>query len=519
MQSNDWRRALDEGELKEGAPCAVEVDEKTVLLVRSEGKIYACGNECTHYHAPLNEGLVVGHIVTCPWHNARFDIRDGRLDASPGLNGVPSYETKVEDGQIWIRQTGKGVIAMPEGKDERTFLIVGAGTAGNSAAETLRREGFAGRIVMVTGENHTPYDRTMLSKDYLSGEAPAKWLPLRGQKFYDRLNVEVLLQKPATSVDPAGRTVSFAAGTSMEADRILLATGGMPRRLPVPGADKPGCFLLRSRRDAEAIAAELNRAKTAVVVGASFIGLEVACSLRACNIAVHVVAPEALPLAAMFGERIGRRIKTTHEENGVVFHLGQTVKEFAGQERVGEAVLADGSRLEADCVVIGVGIRPAVDFLEGSGLVKDGEVPVDGRLETPFEGVFAAGDIALVPDGRTGEPRRVEHWVEAGRQGMHAARCMLGATDSYREIPFFWTKQYGSSLRYLGHARHFDQVAFRGDVDGGSFLAGIYVEGTLKAAATIGRNRELIRLGQLLEAGKSVPPDRLEDPKFDLLSL
>jgi nitrite reductase/ring-hydroxylating ferredoxin subunit len=312
MDNNEWTKALADSELKEGVPSVVEVEETKVLLVRAEGRIYACGNECSHYHAPLSDGLIAGHIVTCPWHNARFDIRDGGLIAPPGLNDIPSYETKVESGQVWIRQVGKGTIPMPEGEDDRTFLIVGAGTAGNSAAETLRREGYAGRIVMVTGESFGPYDRTMLSKDLLSGEAPAKWLPLRGQKFYERLNIEVMTDKLVTAVDPSNRSVTFADGNTMKADRILLAPGGTPRTLNLPGADKPGCFHLRSRKDAEAILAALEQAKTVVVVGASFIGLEVACSLRTRKIDVHVVAPEALPLAAVFGERIGRRIKKTH---------------------------------------------------------------------------------------------------------------------------------------------------------------------------------------------------------------
>jgi NADPH-dependent 2,4-dienoyl-CoA reductase/sulfur reductase-like enzyme/nitrite reductase/ring-hydroxylating ferredoxin subunit len=519
MESNDWIKAIAEGELKEGVPSVIEVEDKKVLLIRSEGRIYACGNECSHYHAPLSDGLIAGHVVTCPWHNARFDIRDGQLVAPPGLNGIPSYETKVEEGQVWIRQTGKGMIPMPEGEDDRTVLIVGAGAAGNAAAETLRREGFAGRIVMVTGEAYGPYDRTMLSKDLLSGEAPAKWLPLRGQKFYDRLKIELMTEKPVTAVDPAGRAVTFADGTTMSADRILLATGGKPRNLPVPGSDKAGCYLLRSRQDAEAILSELEAAKTVVIVGASFIGLEVACSLRTREIEVHVVAPEEVPLAAVFGEQIGRRVRKTHEENGVNFHLGETVKEFSGQERVSEVVLSGGGRLKADCVIIGVGIRPAVEFLEGSGLVKDEAVPVNGRLETSAQGIFAAGDIALVPDGRSGEPRRIEHWVEAGRQGMHAARCMLGAKESYREVPFFWSKQYGSSLRYIGYAPGFDQVVFRGSVTDKFFLAGFYLNGKLAAAASVGKARELIRLGQLLEAGKSVSPEQLKDPGFNLLSL
>ena len=519
MENGEWIKVLVDSELREGTPLVVEVEERKVLLIRSEGRIYACGNECSHYHAPLSDGLVVGHVVTCPWHNARFDISNGRLDAPPGLNDLASYQTKVEEGNIWIRQTGKGSIPAPEGGDDRTFLIVGAGAAGNAAAECLRREGFAGRIVMITGEAYTPYDRTMLSKDLLAGEAPAKWLPLRGQKFYDRLKIEILTEKPVTGVDPGTRSVRFADGTSMSGDRILLASGGRPRRLSVPGAELPGCHLLRSRAHAEAILTELEQAKTAVVVGASFIGLEVACSLRARGIDVHVVAPEQLPLASVFGEQIGGRIMRIHEQNGVTFHLGQTVKEFAGGQRVAEVILSDGKRLNTDIVIIGVGVQPEVDYLRGSGLVVEGAVPVNERLETAAEGIFAAGDIAVVPDGRSGEPRRVEHWVEAGRQGMHAARCMLGSREGYRELPFFWSKQYGSSLRYIGYARKFDRIVFRGEVDGKSFVAGFYLEGVLKAAASVGRARELIRLGQLMEADKSVGPEQLQDPAFDLLSM
>jgi NADPH-dependent 2,4-dienoyl-CoA reductase/sulfur reductase-like enzyme len=328
-----------------------------------------------------------------------------------------------------------------------------------------------------------------------------------------------MTDKQVASLDPAGRSVTFADGTSMAAAGILLATGGEPRTLPVPGAEKSGIHLLRSRRDAEAILGELETAKSVVIVGASFIGLEVAGAMRAREIAVQVVAPEEVPLATVFGEQIGQRVRKTHEENCVAFHLGRTVTEFAGPERVSEVVLSDGSRLTADCVIVGVGIRPAVSFLEGSGLVKDGAVHVDGRLQTAVQGIFAAGDIAMVPDGRTGEPRRVEHWVEAGRQGMHAARCMLGSKESYRGVPFFWSKQYGSSLRYLGYAPRFDRVVFRGSVADKFFLAGFYEKGKLAAAASVGKARELIRLGQLLEAGKSVSPEQLENQDFDFLSL
>jgi NADPH-dependent 2,4-dienoyl-CoA reductase/sulfur reductase-like enzyme/nitrite reductase/ring-hydroxylating ferredoxin subunit len=521
MENGEWKKAIEEAKLAESVPTPVEVDGAKILLVKAEGKIYACGNECSHYHAPLTDGLLAGHVVTCPSHNARFDIRDGRMLAAPGLNDLPTYEVKLDNGAVYVRQATKGAIPMPEGEDKRTFLIVGAGAAGNAAAEVLRREGFCGRIVMVTAEAVGPYDRTMLSKDYLSGEAPAKWLPLRGEKFYNRLNIEVLTKRRVVALDPKSRTVTFEGGDTLQADAILLATGGVPRRLPVPGADLDGVFLLRSQADAEALIAAAESAAEsgggAVIIGASFIGLEVAGALRARGLEVHVAAPEEIPLARVFGDDIGRRIKERHAENGIRFHLGRTAKEIRGSGKVDQVVLDDGATLPAAIVVVGVGIHPAVDYLEGSGLARDGAVPVNELLETAAEGIYAAGDIALAPDPLGGGPRRIEHWVEAERQGQHAARAMLGSKEPYREVPFFWSRQLGKSLRYIGFAREFDRVIVRGDVARDDFVAGFYHSGTLKAAASIGHTRELIRLGQILQAGGTVSPEQLGDPKFDLV--
>jgi NADPH-dependent 2,4-dienoyl-CoA reductase/sulfur reductase-like enzyme/nitrite reductase/ring-hydroxylating ferredoxin subunit len=520
MEKGEWKKAIRESELAEGTAVGVEIEDAKILLARSEGRIYACGNECSHYQARLSDGVLAGHVVTCRSHNARFDVRTGRMLAAPALDDLPSWEVKVESGDVYVRQISKGAIPMPEGEDDRTFLIVGAGAAGNAAAEMLRREGFCGRIVMATGEPVGPYDRTMLSKDFLSGEAPAKWLPLRGEKFYARLKIEVLTSRTVVGVDATSRTVTFEGGDTLQADAILLATGGVPRKLSIPGADLDGVFLLRSRADSEALSAAVEeaagKAGKAVILGASFIGLEVASAFRTRGLEVHVAAPEQVPLAVVFGEEIGRRIRQRHEENGVHFHLGRTAREIRGSGRARQVLLDDGTSLEADLVVIGIGIQPAVGFLKDSGLVADGAVPVNERFETSAPGIYAAGDIAVVPDPLGGEPRRVEHWVEAERQGQHAARAMLGSREPYRGVPFFWTRQFGTSLRYIGFARKFDRVAVRGEVAGDAFLAGFYQGGKLKAVAGMGLARELIRAGQILEAGGSVSPEQLENPKFDL---
>ena len=516
MAENQWQSVAQEKDLKEGVPVSVQVGEDEILLVRLGDRIHACGDKCTHYGAPLSEGLLLGHEVTCPWHNARFHVTTGRMAAAPALDDVPCYSVKVEDGQVYVGQSKPPQPPKPSGEEGQTFLILGAGAAGNAAAETLRREGFAGRVLLITAESGVPYDRPNLSKDYLAGEAKPEWIPLRSEEFYSEQRIELLTDHRATALDPSRRSVTFANGDEISGDRLLLATGGIPRRLNIPGNDLEGCFLLRSLADIEAIIAAVEQAERALVLGASFIGMEVAQSLIARGLEVHVVAPEQVPMARVFGKRVGGRLRQLHEDKGVHFHLGHVSKEIMGEKGVQAVVLDDGTRIATDMVVAGIGILPAVDYLQNTGLVQDGAVPVDGKLETKAEGIFAAGDIAIVPDRHTGEPQRVEHWVVAERQGQHAARAMLGSDAPYDEVPFFWTRQHDASLKYIGFAMHYDRIAYRGDVEGESFLAGYYQEGVLKAAATIGMGEELTVLGEILRAGNTVSFDQLQDAGTDL---
>jgi len=517
MESGEWREAAAEAALEEGRLVQVTVEEKPVLLVRAQGRICACGAECPHYKGHLVKGQLSGHVLTCPSHNARFDIRDGRLLSPPALNDLATYDVKLEGGKVWVRSRGAAVIPMPAGSDGRTFLIVGAGAAGNAAAETLRREGFSGRILLIGMETAGPYDRPSLSKDYLAGESPAKWLPLRGEKFYARLAIQVRLGSRVVAIDPRSRTLTLADGSTLQGDRILLATGSVALRPPVPGIELPGCFMLRSLADADALIAGLPQSGAVAVIGAGFIALEAASSLRKRGLEVHVVAPDAIPMEKVFGPEIGRRLKRLHEESGVVFHLGRTLAGVQGNGRARDVLLSDGTHLEVGAVVLGVGVRPAVEYLAGSGLAEAAAVPVDSRQATAADGIFAAGDIALVKDAGGG-PRRIEHWVEAERQGRHAARSMLGKTPLPREAPFFWTRQHGKSFKYVGHAPGWERAVFRGDPQGDSFLAGYYTGGLLRAAASLGRDLELIQVGQLLEAGRTPSPAELADPGFDLSS-
>ncbi len=518
MESGEWKQAAAEAELAEGRPVEVTVEDHLVLLVRAEGRIHACAGECPHYKGHLARGLLSGHTLTCPSHNARFDLRDGRLLSPPALGDLAVHEVKVERGKVWVRLREAPRIEMPAGPDDRTFLLVGGGAAAAAAAETLRREGYSGRIVLLTQEPVGPYDRPSLSKDYLSGEAPAKWLPLRGEKFYDRLKIEVATGSRVVALDPRSRTLTLADGSTRRGERILLATGSVALRPPVPGIDLPGCFTLRSLADADALLAGLPASGCVAVLGASFIGLEAASALRKRGLEVQVVAPDRLPLEKVFGAEVGRRLKAEHEQAGVGFHLGTTVYSVQGNGRARYLVLADGTHLEADAVLMGVGVRPAVEYLAGSGLAEAGAVPVDARQATAAEGIFAAGDIALLKETGGGAPRRSEHWVEAERQGRQAARAMLGRSPLPREAPFFWTRQHGKAFKYVGHAPSWERVVFRGDPEQGSFLAGYYSGGSLRAVASLGkdRDRDLIRLGEILEAGRSLPADLLADPGYEL---
>jgi NADPH-dependent 2,4-dienoyl-CoA reductase/sulfur reductase-like enzyme len=439
--------------------------------------------------------------------------------SAPSLKDLPVYPVRLEAGDILLGPAEKPRFPKPEGTDSRTFLIIGAGAAGNAAAETLRREGFAGRIVMITSESDQPYDRPNLSKEFMSGEAKPEWLPLRSEKFYANQGIDVLTNTRAIAVDPRGKTVTTQGGEKLGFDKVLLATGAAPRKPPIPGADGEACFSLRSFADARSIAEAAGGAARAALIGAGFIGLELAGSLRARGLAVDVVAPEALPLAGILGDRIASYLKKRHEEKGVTFHMGRTVVDISGGRGAKIITLSDGTRLNADFVVFGLGVAPVIDYLAGTDLAQNGGVPVNARLETKHPDIFAAGDIAIVPNPAGGDGIRIEHWVVAERQGQHAARSMLGFSAGYGEVPFFWTRQTGVSLKYAGYAREWDTIAVRGDVDKGKFLAGYYRKGTLLAASSIGMPNELTAVETMLKKRIALPESKLTDAGVDLFSM
>ena len=512
-------------DLQDGEMRQVSVGETNVLLVRLAGKYYAVSAHCTHYQAALAEGVLSGNHVVCPWHNAYFDITTGDQQEPPGLDSLLCYQVRIDEEQV--------VISIPENVSEvrlpsmaqyspddgRTFVILGAGAAGAHAAETLRVTGYQGRIVMVTQEDKLPYDRTWLSKDYLTGKVSKEQMPLRTADFYREQNIEVLLSKQVVQVDAIAKTIAFAAGDSLSYDALLLATGGKPRQLNVPGQDLPNIFTLRSFADTEQILAAAQQASRAVVIGSSFIGMEVASGLVQQGLAVEVVSPASLPFKKILGEEIGQLLQQVHEENGVSFHLGRKVTRFEGNSKVEAVVLDNGDRLSADLVIVGIGVQPATEFLQGVALhPEDQSVPVDEYLRAG-EGIYAAGDIARYPDWRLGTAIRVEHWRVAAQQGRIAAHNMAGQLVKFRGVPVFWTMQFQFPLRYVGHAEQWDEIIFNGDLQKRQFIAFYIKENQVLAAATSQRDTETAAISELMRLNQMPSPEALRDGSLDLVGL
>lgn len=465
---------------------AGHVGDQEVLLVQLGPDIAAIDAHCSHYHAPLVDGLVVGNTIRCPWHHACFDLRTGEAVRAPAFNQLSCWKVEQRDGKVFVRE--KRAAQKPEAIISQSapekVVIVGGGAAGFAAADMLRRRGFGGSITMLSREASAPIDRPNLSKDYLAGNAPEEWMPLQPDDWYKNAGIALYTNTGVSAIDTTERIVRTMGGESYRYDRLLLATGAEPVRLNVPGADQPHVHTLRTLADSRAIIAAVTSAHRVVVVGASFIGLEVAAALRARECEVHVVAPEARPMERVLGAEMGDFVRTLHEEHGVVFHLGDTVTAIEAKR----AVLKSGAAIDADLVVVGIGVRPRIELAERAGLTLDHGVVVDAYLETSAPGVFAAGDIARWPDPYSGENIRVEHWVVAERQGQVAARNMLGERIPFDAVPFFWSQHYDIPINYVGHAEHWDEIAIDGDISAKDCLLRYKSKGRVLAVASIFRD-------------------------------
>jgi len=486
-------------EVPEGGTLLGHTDGESVLLVRPPGgeEVFAIRPTCTHYGGPLAEGMIVGGQIRCPWHHACFDLRTGEAVAAPALDALDCWKVERQGSRLVLRGKLTRPAPAPPARSPGSVVIVGAGAAGNAAAEMLRREGYAGPVTMISADEAGPVDRPNLSKDFLAGTAQEEWVFLRSKEFYAAQKIDLILSKRVVALDPKARCIELSDGTSRGYGALLLATGADPVRLSVQGSEMAHVFYLRSLADSRAIIARATARESmrAVVVGASFIGLEVAASLRTRGLEVHVVAPGARPLERVLGPEMGDVVRALHEEHGVHFHLGHTLK--AIEEST--VVLDDGSRLPADLVVIGAGVRPSLALAEQAGLQIDRGVVVNERLETSAPDVYAAGDIARWMDSRTGKGVRIEHWVIAERQGQTAARNMLGRREAFRSVPFFWSQHYDVSIGYVGHAESWDRIEIAGSIAARSCLLAYRSAGKIAAVATIYRDKESLEAEALFE--------------------
>jgi NADPH-dependent 2,4-dienoyl-CoA reductase/sulfur reductase-like enzyme/nitrite reductase/ring-hydroxylating ferredoxin subunit len=487
LSGPDFAEGVSLSEFADGGMVQGHANGEAILVARRGDAYFAIGASCTHYGGPLAEGLIAGDTVRCPWHHACFSLRTGEALRAPALDPVSSWKVETSGGKLFVREK-KPEKKRPtvSAKAPENVIIVGGGAAGNAAAEMLRRDGYSGGVTIVSADDSVPYDRPNLSKDFLAGTASEEWIPLRSMDFYREHQIELLLNTRVAAIDPQKKSVQFADGSNRKFDALLLATGAEPVKLSIPGADSPQVCYLRSLSDCRAIIGKLAKARRVVLVGASFIAMEVAASLIHRKLQVHVVAPEAVPMERVLGPQVGQHLRGLHERNGVVFHLQQSV--VAIDER--RVVLKDGNAIDADLVVIGIGVKPLIDLAERAGIKTDKCVLVNEYLETSIPQIYAAGDIARWPDPLTGDHIRVEHWVVAERQGQTAARNILGGRERFDTAPFFWTTQYDFTLNYVGHAETWDALDLDGSIEKHDCKLTFRRGGKTLAVATIGRDRE-----------------------------
>jgi NADPH-dependent 2,4-dienoyl-CoA reductase/sulfur reductase-like enzyme/nitrite reductase/ring-hydroxylating ferredoxin subunit len=457
----DLKTGVPLSSIPDGGQFLGVIDEEDALLVRRGVEIFAVGTHCTHYHGPLAEGLVVEDTVRCPWHHACFSLRTGEALRAPALDPICCWRTERVGDKVFVREKLTPVVPTHDENAPSSVVIVGGGAAGLAAADMLRREGYQNSLTIVSADDSPPVDRPNLSKDYLAGTAQEDLVPLRSPEYYREQKIDVLLNSRASSIDTKSKQILLENGRALEFGALLLATGADPIHLTIEGASDSQILYLRTFADSKAIIANAGSAKRVVVVGASFIGLEVAASLRARGVAVDVVAPDRQPLERVMGAEVGNFIRKLHEAHGVTFHLEQSVGRVNGSA----VTLSSGTVLEADFLVLGVGVRPSLKLAEQAGLAIDRGIVVNEYLETSVPGIFAAGDAARWPDPHAGEKIRVEHWVVAERQGQVAARNILGRREKFEAVPFFWSQHYDLAINYVGHAESWDAITIDGNLD------------------------------------------------------
>ncbi|WP_456255441.1 FAD-dependent oxidoreductase [Pseudomonas iridis] len=479
----------------------VKIGDCKIVLLRAAGELRAFQGECPHAGAPLADGALCHGRLICPWHKAAFRAEDGALCEPPALDSLKRYPLEVRGDEVWVDDQPIADPHIPPADDTRTFVIVGAGAAGTACAAALREKGFGGRIKMIDREPDAGYDRTVLSKFVLAGEmSPEETPPLRDEDFYKEQRIE-RIQGEISSLDAAAKTLHLRDGQTVNYDAAVLATGGEPNPLELPGADLPQVFLLRSKAQAEQIMNAAAPDQRAVIIGDSFIALECASALRQHGLDVTVLARHAVPFAAQFGDAVGKAIRALHEENGVKFVTEYEAQEITGSGKVEAVLLDNGLRLSADLVVAGVGVHPATEAFASLPREKDQSLRVDDGMRVA-EGLWAIGDIATFP--LSGQPQRIEHWRLAQQHARIAAANMLGGNEHYLDVPFFWTWHFGKNYEYLGHAEQWDEVEFMGEPEQPPFIGLFGKNGIVVAAVACEKERAMAMLAERMKQPLSI---------------
>ncbi|XP_038122310.1 apoptosis-inducing factor 3 isoform X3 [Culex quinquefasciatus] len=503
---------------------AFEMDGGKVLLVKQKGQLSAIGNRCSHYGAMLNNGALGDGRVRCPWHGACFNVLTGDIEDFPGQDSLPCFKVTVENGKVKVRakrselQSGKRTRSMVRktNDDERTFVVVGGGPSGAICAETLRQEGFTGRVVMINKEPCLPYDRILVSKT-MDFELQKKLL--RDEKFYEQNEIETMTSTEVTAVNSKDRELSLSNGYKIRYDKIYIATGSKPRKPAIDGVDLPSVYVLRSNDDAKAVNAELGPDKHVVVLGVSFIGLEAAAYCVNKVAKVTVIGRGSVPLKESFGQEVGARVMEMFKEKGVEFVMNSGIKRCIGDDdkKLTSVELMDETIVKADICIMGVGSTLYTSFLENSGieLNQNGSIDTNQYLESNVAGIYVGGDIANAPVYcNNNELATIGHYPLAQYHGKIAALNMVGKQTELKAVPYFWTMLFGKGFRYTGYGMPHETI-IEGDLKQLSFVA-FYLDAERKVIgmASCGRDPVVSQFAEFLSQGKTLHADQLSPDPF-----
>ncbi|XP_012680667.2 apoptosis inducing factor mitochondria associated 4 [Clupea harengus] len=513
-----------ESDLLDGQMKEVEVDKHKILLVKNEGQFSAVGSRCSHYGAPLVKGTLLGDRVRCPFHGACFNVKTGDIEEYPGLDSLPSYKVKTEDGKVYVTVNTKETKRIREMSHRvpevcHTVVLIGGGPASLVCAETLRQNDYSGRIIMVTKEGLPPFDKPKLSK---AMNVDSERLLLRPKEFFQQHDIELWMKKEVISVDTEAKTVTMDDNTAQHYDQLLIATGCRARPMACPGADLENVRLLESFQDAQDIH-NLCAGKKAVVVGTSFIGMEVAAYLSDKATSVSIIGRSEYPFQLSLGSDIGKMTMQMLEEKDVKFYMKNNVAEILGENgKVKEVLLQNGGRLEADVVVFGIGVLPNVDFLKGSKIATDqrNNIIVDKCMKTSVPEVFSAGDVVSFPLAMRGDERvSIGHWQLAHAHGRIAGLSMVKKPTEINSVPFFWTVLLGKSIRYTGYGQGYTDIVFKGKVEERKFLAFYLKDDVVVAAASLNFDPAVACLAEMIANGKVITRVQIESDDLGWLQL